>query len=184
MFLDPFSRAEKSPFLAIPGGDDDRPPRLPPGLEQLGQPSCGFHQGNVPAGGVRGAIHPGIVMVTVNNPLLGIVSPVDARDHVVEGPHLPVERQLEVHFRWSRADMVGQWQCASPRLWHDGAVQVLQDWLRVVVGDGQNRYFQKRLRFSALEPSRARLGGPPWCERIAGMDRHVHHAAPTNNKRA
>src|SRR2546422_289267 len=68
--LDPLGRAEQARLLAVPGGVDDRAPRLPSLTRQLSQGARLLEQRHEPRDGILGAVHPGVVMVAPHDPLV------------------------------------------------------------------------------------------------------------------
>src|SRR3954453_5733118 len=110
MFLGPLCGAEQPPLFSIPRCDDDGPARLPSLLQQLTERSSRLHQRDVAARRIRCAIDPRVVMITLDDPLVGKLTPLNAGDDVVEGPYLPVKRELEVNFCRTGTDVIGQRQ--------------------------------------------------------------------------
>ena len=70
--LGPFGGSEQPRLLAVPGGVDDRPLRPPALLQQLAERARLFELGAMPLTGSLRAVHPGVVMVAANDPLVGI----------------------------------------------------------------------------------------------------------------
>jgi hypothetical protein len=95
----------------------------------------------------------------------------------VKGARLPVEGQLDPGLRRAGADVIGQGQRTTPLGRRHRAAERLQERQRVAVRDGQDGDLQDGRRIGLREFLRARLRGPARAERIAGVHRHVHHAA-------
>ena len=133
---------------------------------------------------VGGAEDPAVVMVAAQDPFLGPLGAAHPRDHVVGRRQLPIEFELEMDRGRAGADVVGDGQRAAPRLGCDRAPEVAQQRLGVAVGDRQNGNARERQRFvgrqaggivgRALGVQRRAHSGR---ERVAGIGRHVHHAA-------
>ena len=88
----PLGRAEQHRLLGVPGRVDDGAPRPPALLEQLAQRAGLLEQGDLAGDRVLGAVHPGVVVVAADDPLLLRRGARDARDDVVDGGLAPVER--------------------------------------------------------------------------------------------
>src|SRR4029079_517606 len=101
VLLDPLRRAEQAPFLAVPRCEDDGALRLPPGLQQRAEAARGFHERDVAARRVRRAVHPRVVMVAVDDPLVGELRAVYPDDDVVGRSGLPHERPCETAYSWT-----------------------------------------------------------------------------------
>src|SRR5204863_8573504 len=81
--LDPFSRAEQGGLFAVPGGVDDRAARLPPLLQQRAVGTGLLEQRHLTGDRVLRAVHPRVVMVAADDPLVRAGRARDARDYVV-----------------------------------------------------------------------------------------------------
>ena len=68
----PFGGTQQPFFLAVPHAIDDGALRFPALLQQFGESAGFFHQSHRARNGIFGAVHPGIVMVAANDPLVGI----------------------------------------------------------------------------------------------------------------
>src|SRR5207302_276117 len=82
--LDPLGRAEQARLLAVPGGVDDRAPRLPPLARELSQRARLLEQRHEPRDGILRAVHPGVVMIAPHDPLVRRARAREPRDHVVQ----------------------------------------------------------------------------------------------------
>ena len=173
----PFRRAQQPPLLAVPGGENDGARRPPPGLEQGAERARRFVEGHLAGDRVVRAVHPGVVVVTVDHPLIGVGGPADRRDYVVQRPRLPVELQREAHPRRPAAHVVSDRQRAAPRLGRDRPAQVPQQRQRVTVGDRQHGDRLDRLRLADGKALGSGHRPPAWREGVAGIRGHVHHAA-------
>ena len=78
------------------------------------EPARRFHQGAFAARRIRRAVDPRVVMVAVDDPLVGKLASLDAHDDVVKRPVLPVECELEVDLRRPGADVIRDRQRAAP----------------------------------------------------------------------
>ncbi len=116
VLLGPLGRAEQPPFLAVPEREDDGALRAPSGLEQLGESASGLHQRHRAADRIVGAVHPRVVVVAEDDPLVREGRALDAHDDVVQRAVLPVEGQLDAHLRGTGADVIGHRQRAAPFL--------------------------------------------------------------------
>src|SRR5213594_4883177 len=97
--LDPLGRTEQARLLAVPGGVDDRAPRLPPLTGELSQGARLLEQRHEPRDGILGAVHPGVVMVAPHDPLVRRARARQPRDHVVQRLGAPVGLDPEVDLR-------------------------------------------------------------------------------------
>src|SRR5215510_9897386 len=71
MRFSPLRGTDQGLFLAVPGTEDDRAFWAPAALGQLTHSLSFCKNGNHPADGIFGAIHPRVVMVAPNHPLIG-----------------------------------------------------------------------------------------------------------------
>ena len=102
MRFGPFSGTDQSLFFAIPSAEDDRAFRTPAALGQLAHSLSFSENSNHPANRIFGAIHPGVVMIAADHPLIRPLAAAKPRDDIVCGHHFEVELQLEMHGRFAR----------------------------------------------------------------------------------
>ena len=178
VMLDPLGRSEQALLFTVPGGIDDRPLRSPALLYELPERTSFLELRGHPACRILCAVHPGVVVVAADDPLVGVGRSRQARDDVVDALETPIEGQLQVHARRTGSCAVGDRQPAAP-VDRDGiALEGRQKRLRVAVGDRQDRYPRERRELFHVEACRPRGRPAAWRRRIAGIGRHVHHAAP------
>src|SRR6185503_14089191 len=67
VLLRPLRRAQQAPLLAVPRGEDDGACRPPAGLEQRSHRARTFLECYQPRDGILGAVHPGVVMIAVDD---------------------------------------------------------------------------------------------------------------------
>ncbi len=177
VLLAPFRRPEEPRLLAVPGAEEDRPPGLPSLLEELGE-GAGLLQERDQAGdGVVGAVDPGVVVVASDDPLVGRARSGDRGDDVADGLDVPVRLDLQMDLRGAGADVVGDRQAAA-EVFRDGrAFQLGQQGLRVPVRDGEDRDLRDRWRLLDREAPGIPLRGDSGRQGVAGIQRHVGHAA-------
>ncbi len=173
----PFGRAQQSLFLAIPNAQDDGALGLPSLVDQGGQPARLFHQGAGPRNRILRAVHPGIVMVASDDPLVRISVAGNARNHVVNGLGIPVEHGPQMHLGGTGTDMVGDGQRAAPALGRHRTFERRQQRLGVAIGNGQYRNLSEGDGFTQRQPLGVLGGADAGGERVAGINGHVHHAA-------
>ena len=121
--LGPLGRAEQHRLLAVPRAVDDRALRAPALLAQLAERPRLLEQRHEAGDRVLGAVHPRVVVVAAHDPLVRELRAGDARDHVVHGLDVPVERDLQVHLRRARPDVVRDRQRAAPVLGRERAAR-------------------------------------------------------------
>ena len=175
MGLHPFGRAEEPRLLAIPGAIDDRAVRALPGPGQLADGLGLGQECHLPADRVRRPVHPRVVMVAANDPLVGPLAAAQAGDHVVGGRLLPVELELEVHLRGAGSEVIGGRERPAPVFGRHRPAQRLEQRQRVGGRDRQHGDLRERLRLRAVQPLGARGGADAGRERIARVERHVRH---------
>ena len=158
VLLDPFGGPEQTLLFAIPRGVDDRPLRFPPLPEQRAQRPRLFELGGHAADGIVRAVHPCIVVIAADDPLVGIGGARDPGDHVVERLDVPRERDLQVDGRGARADVIRQRKPTSPVRWHERPAEGGQQRLRIPVRNRQHGNLRERLRILDIQPLRVSGG--------------------------
>src|SRR3972149_6855096 len=88
--LGPFSRPDQTLFFGIPCTVDNRPLWSPPLLQQLAERPCLFQDCNHSRCRVLSAVDPGIMMVSPEDPFVGILCPANRRDDIVNLPDIPI----------------------------------------------------------------------------------------------
>src|SRR5580704_17294752 len=112
--LNPLRGAEQARFFAVPGTVDDGALGRPALLVQFAEHASFFELRSHSREGIVGAIHPGIVMVSANYPLIGSGRAAQGRDYIVHGFDIPVRHDFEMYARWAGTDMIGNGQCTAP----------------------------------------------------------------------
>ena len=176
MRLGPFRGTEQPRFFAIPERVNNGPLRFPALLQQFGKPAHLFHLGDRARKRICSAVDPAVMMIAANHPLVRIFGAGNAHDHVIQLVLVPVEFQTHMHLRGTRTDVIRNRQSAAPVLRRDRPFQRSQQRLRVAVRHGKHRNFGKRFRFAQRQPLRAGNRADARRERIAGIQRHIHHA--------
>src|SRR3989441_10986335 len=163
--------------LAVPGGVDDGAPRPPALLQELAVGAGLFEQRHLARDRVFGAVHPGIVVVAADHPLVRRGRARDARDDVVQRLETPIGFDAQVHLRRPGADVVGDREAAAPLLGRHRAGERREQGLGVAVGNRKHRDLRDRLRL--IDGQTLRVLGGTYARRewIAGIDGHVHHTA-------
>src|SRR5207245_1171972 len=135
----PFRRAEQGRFFAVPGGVHDRAARLPPLLQQRAVGAGLFEQRHLTGDRVLRAVHPGVVVVAADDPLIRGSRARDARDHVVQPLQAPVGLDPQVHFGRPGSDVVRDAEPAAPLLGGHRTGERGEQRLGVAVRDRQDR---------------------------------------------
>ena len=86
---------------------NDGAPRFPALLEQQSQAARFFEQRSLAGHRIFRTVHPGIVMVAANDPLVGRDAAGNLRDDVVHWLDVPVEFHLQMNLRRARATWYG-----------------------------------------------------------------------------
>ena len=118
MCLHPLGRTQQRRLFAIPEAIDNRALRMPALLQQLSQPTRLFQLRAGAGERIAGSVHPGIMVVATNYPLIGKSRTRNRRDHIVERLAVPVEADGKMCHRHARADLISKRQAASPTLRH------------------------------------------------------------------
>ena len=177
VLLGPFGRAQQSGLFSVPRAINDGALGLPSGLDQLPEGPRFFHKGNLARDGILRAVHPPVMMVAANHPLIGKRSALNSSDDVVKRLDFPVRFHFEVNFRGSGAEVISDAKAAAPTFRDYTAGQCSKQGLRVRIRDWQDRDFRDCwgvFDFQALGVFR---GPHPRRERIAGIEWHVRDAA-------
>ena len=172
----PLGGAEKPRFLAVPRAINDGALRLPSGLHQLPKRARLFEHRDHPGNRIFCAVHPAIVMVSANHPLVGKSETLNFSNHVVDRLDLPVRFHFQMDLRRARANVVGDSESAAPSFRGDAAGERRQQWLRVRVRNWQYGNFCDGGGLLDLQPFRIFRGAHARRERIAGIERHVRDA--------
>ena len=117
----PFGRAEQARLFAVPRAIDDGALRLPALLEQFAERARFFEHGDHAGDRIFGAIHPGVVVIAADDPLVGKRRARNFRDHVVDGLDVPVGFHFQVNLRGAGADAIGDAEAAAPAVGSDAA---------------------------------------------------------------
>ena len=116
-------------------------------------------------------------MIAANDPLIGMRAARKFGDDVIKRDDLPIEVGLEMHDGGAGADVISDGQCAAPRFRHSRAAQASEQRQRVAIRNRQDGNFQNRLGFFARETLGVLRCAYARRQRIARMNRHIHHAA-------
>ncbi len=114
--LGPLRGAQQARLLAVPRAVDDGPPWAPARLDQLRHAPRLLQHRHLAADRVGRAVHPGVVVVAAQHPLVGPLGAGQPGDDVPDRLEAPVEGELEVDLRRAGAEVVGDGQGAAPRL--------------------------------------------------------------------
>src|SRR5438874_11109449 len=117
------------------------------------------------------------IVVAADHPFVRRGRAGNACDHVVQRLQAPVGLDAQVHFGGSGADVIGDAKPAAPLLRRHGPAQGGEQRLRVAVRNGQYGNLGDGRRLAHLQPLRVLGGAHTGRERVAGVERHVHHAA-------
>ena len=175
MLFCPFGRTEKALFFAVPGGVNDCALRAPATPGELSDRFRFFEHGYLTADGIGRAIHPRVIVIAADDPLLGAIGARQSRDDVAARHHVPVEFEIHVHARRSGAEVIGDRKRAAPIGRSDRTSEVAQQRKRVAVRNRQHRDLRDHVDIFSVEALRIRGRAHAGRERIAGMDRHIHH---------
>ena len=116
MLLDPLGGADEAFFLGIPTAKDDGafgPPAL---RDESTDAVDGLEHGGGAAGGVDGAVDPGVAMIAGDNPVAGVLGALDFSDDVPDDAALIVLIGDKVDFYAARPEVVAERQRALPAL--------------------------------------------------------------------
>ena len=175
--LHPFRGSEQRGLFTVPGGVDDRAARRPPLPQERPERPRFLEQRRLAGKRVLGAVHPRVVVVATDDPRVRLGGAGDAGDHVVQRLRAPVGLHPQVHLRGPGADVVSDPEPAAPAVGRGTPSERGEQRLRIGVRDRQHGNLGDRLRLLEGQPLRVLRGSDAGRERIAGIDRHVHHAA-------
>src|SRR5262249_37068871 len=114
MRFGPFGRAEQSGLLTVPRRVDDRGLRAPALLVQRAYRRIRLELGHLTGDRVRRAIHPGVVVVAANDPLVGFGAAGEPRNDVIQRLEPEIELDLEMDARGTRPEAIGDRKPAAP----------------------------------------------------------------------
>src|ERR1019366_4901310 len=115
----PLGRAEQARFLTFPGRIDDRPPRTPSLLHQCTQRARLLPLGDQAGDRIVGAVHPCVMVIATDDPLIAFTAPRQYGDHVVEWLERPIALDPEMHLCRAGSHPGGERQSPTPRFWGD-----------------------------------------------------------------
>src|ERR1035441_4022981 len=99
-----------------------------------------FEHGGGAAGGIDGAVDPGVAVIAPHHPLVGVLRSFELADDIPNDAALEVLHgdQVDLHAALSSklSEVVAEGQGALPLLRHTGAAEGLQDRRGVVVAEG------------------------------------------------
>ena len=164
----PLGGADQAELFAVPKGENNGPLRLPALAAQHGQRAGGLHQCRSAAGRIACAVHPGVVMIAVENPLVLKHRAGHGGDDIVERLVGPVEIQLEMYGGGAGTDVIGEGQRSAPFFGSDQAAQLFEQRPRVAPGNREHWNLDQVLRVGRAEgawlrvrrPNRASDGSP------------------------
>ena len=131
MGFDPFGRADQARFLAVPARINQRALWFPSLLDERADRLDLRHQRDVGRKRVPGAKHPGIMVISTNQPLVGKFAAFDRRNDIVDWLESPVGGDAEVRARGARADVIGDGQGTAPGWGRHRPLQRREQRLRV-----------------------------------------------------
>ena len=179
--LDPLGRSEQPLLLAVPADEQDAAPRPPALLHHVAHRARDRHHRDVAADRIRRAERPRVAMRADDDPFVRRHRAGNPADDVDQAALRVVHLQLHVDLRRPGTDVVGDRQRAAPRLRRDRPVQPLEQLDAVAIRHRLHRNRRERLDLVHRHPLDARLRRPAGRRRIAGIARHVHHAAALNH---
>src|SRR5258707_793040 len=183
MLLGPFGRAKQAGLFSVPRAVNDGALGLPSRLHQLPKRPSFFHKGDLTGDGILCAVHPPIVMVAANYPLIGKRCALNFSDDVINRLDVPIRLHFEVDFRGAGPDVIGDAEAAAPSFRSHAASQGNKQWLRIRVGNRQDRDFRNRwsvFNFQTLGIFRCANARR---ERVTGIKGHVRDAPPLDSIR-
>ena len=152
VLLDPLGRAQQARLFAVPRAVDESAFGTPSLLHQLAQRARFFQHHHHARDRIVGAVHPGVVMVSANDPLVGNFVARDFRDDIIDGLQVPIRLDQQMHLRRARTDAVGDGQSAAPGVRSDRPADRRQQWLSVPVRERQHGNRRDRLGVLQREP--------------------------------
>ena len=141
VMLYPLGRADQTLLFGVPRRVDDRPCRPLTCVCERGDGLRFREHCDQSRYRVRRAVVPGIVVIASYDPLVGVLAAFQARNHIIDRDSIPVEREPQAHPRGTRAQVVGNRQCAVPLLGHNGAPDRRQQRQCIAIGDRQHGNF-------------------------------------------
>ena len=172
----PFRGAHETELLGIPQGKHDGPFRFPSGFLQGAKYVSSFKNHRGSAYWIVRAVNPSIVVVTVDDPLIGRL-PGDGGDYVMNRTDAVIELQAQMNLRRACADVISERQRAAPIIGGNGALQFFQDRLRVAVADRHHRNCHQRLGVFNSQLFATGFGSPAGRKWVANVKRHIHYTA-------
>ena len=181
MCFDPFGRAEQTRLFSVPGGIDDGS-LWTPALFVHRAESAGFLQfSDESRDGILSAIHPGVMMISTDHPLVRLCSSRQPAYHVVKSFEAPVRSDLEMDSCRSSAESVGDWEATAPCGWGEWSAQRSEERLGVTIGNRQDRYFGDRRGLGDGQSLRGLGSTDARRERITGIGGHVGDGTALNS---
>ncbi len=150
---------------------------MPALLEEHAERACLLELVHRARDGIFGAVHPAVVVIAANHPLIGLGAPRDRGDDVVDRLLRPRRLDLEMHLGGPGAESIGDGKAAAPRLGSERAAERFEQRLRVAVRDRKHGDLRDRLRLGDGKTLCILRRANAWRERIAGIERHVGDAA-------
>ncbi len=132
----PLGRTDEAFLFRVPTAEKDGSLGLPALLEKRADAVDGLKHGGGAAVGVDCAVDPGVAMVAVDHPFIGVLRTADPSNDIPNQPSLVVLLRDQMHAHAAAAEVIAKGQRALPSLRHARAFQRLQNRRGVVVTDG------------------------------------------------
>src|SRR5215469_1967454 len=117
MRLCPFRGAKQARLFAVPCRKNNGALRLPALLQEFTETASFLQYWRHARDRILRPVHPAIVMIAANHPLVRIGGARDASNHVVRGLVIPVKANRQMDFGQPRTDVIGDGQSTTPFLW-------------------------------------------------------------------
>ncbi len=116
-------------------------------------------------------------MIAADDPFIRVFGTRYGHDDVVDGLDVPVRFDLQVNLCGPGTNLVCDGQCSTPRKGGYRSFEGGKERLSISVGDREDGDLGDGRRVFNVESLRAGCCADPRGERVAGIQRHVHHAA-------
>ncbi len=177
MFFRKFRRANQARFFGVPRAKNNGAIGLPPRFHEFAHGTSLFHQGDQAGNRIFRAVHPGVMMVAANDPLIGVRCAGNFSDHVVNGfQAAPIRFHFQVHFSSAWADVISHAQTAAPRSRSNRSGNRRKQRFRIAIRNRQHRNFCDDWNIFQVEPLCVLGCANARCQRIARINWIVGHA--------
>src|SRR5262249_48867183 len=134
-----------------------------------------------PGSRIGGAVDPRVVMISTDDPGVGLLRSLHPCNDVVRRLDVPVEADLEVNLRGTRTYVVRNRYGSTPLSGSHRTGERCEQRLCVAVRDGQYRNLRDARRIFNCKPFRVGSRADAGSQRVAGAGgREVHRAAALN----